>query len=244
MYMDHSLPSSRYGLLRQTGFAAIAAATLVALPSQGVLGHQLVDRGTFRLVIEGIEAGTEAFTIQRSGTGDAQITLAKGTVTMRDGRRLTTLLSVQGPSLALTRYEAVISGTDTLAIRLFRAGSRIEVRTVAPWGEEVREYRARPSTAIFDDGVAHHYFVLGLLLEREDAGTLHAVAPLSEREEAVAGAEIRPETIQVDGESVEVMRVLVGGGDRARSAWFDGSGRLVRVELPGMGFVAQRVSGG
>ena len=224
-------------------FVAVVAAAVVA-PHRG-LRAQLVDRGTFHLTVDGEEAGTEEFTIRRSGTGDAQVTLARATIAMRDGRTVTTVLRVKGPTMILEDYSAFVTGTDTLAVRAVRAGDRLRTRTVAPWGEEVREYRARPSTVLFDEGVAHHYFLLGRFAGGADDGvTLHTVAPLSERAESALELEVGSETILLEGERVEATRIRFGSGDGAGTAWFDGSGRLVRVALPGSGFVAQRSSEG
>ena len=55
----------------QASFLALTAA--VAVVSSPTSTHaQLVDQGVFDLSINGEPAGTEEFTIQRSGTGEAQ----------------------------------------------------------------------------------------------------------------------------------------------------------------------------
>ena len=212
---------------------------LALIAPEGARG-QLVDRGTFLLYVNGVEAGTEEFTIQREGTGDAQVTLATGTIDMRDGRTVTTILRLMGTDMILNEYSAFVTGSDTLAVRVVRAGSRLRTRRVASLGEEEWAYRARASSVIFDEGVAHHYFVLNTLV---DGAAVHALAPLAEREEPAARLVTGPETIQLGGERVETTRIRFGSAEDGGTAWFDGSGRLVRVELEGRGFLAERLPG-
>ena len=230
-----------------TGFAGcralviLAAAILAAALPVGAYGQLVLDRGTFRLFVDGEEAGAEEFTIQRIGTGDALVTLARGIVTMNDGRTVVTVLRLEGPAMVLNEYEAVVTGADTLAVRVVRRGDRLQTRMVAPWGEEMRYYRARATTVLFDEGVAHHYFLLARFLENGgETASLHAFAPLSEREQTAARLSFGSETIVLEGERVQATRIGFGSGQGAGTAWFDGSGRLVRISLPARGFAAER----
>lgn len=217
--------------------AAVALPALIA--PEGARG-QLVDRGTFVLHVDGAEAGTEDFTIRREGTGDAQVTTATGTVDMLDGRTVTTVLRLIGTDMVLNEYSAFVTGSDTLAVRVVRAGSRLRTRRVASSGEEERAYRAHASSVVFDEGVAHHYFVLKDLAE---GVAVHALAPLAEREEPPARLVTGSETIRLGGERVETTRIRFDSAEGGGTAWFDGSGRLVRVRLEGRGFVADRLPG-
>ena len=239
--MNHASTPSHTDFAGRRALVILAMAIMVAALPVGVHGQLVLDRGTFRLFVDGEEAGTEEFTIQRIGTGDALVTLARGTVTMNDGRTLVTVLRLESPAMVLNEYAAMVTGTDTRAVRVVRRGDRLQTRTVAPWGEEMRYYRARATTVLFDEGVAHHYFLLARFLESsgETAG-LHAFAPLAEREETAARLSIDSETIVLEGERVEATRIGFGSGQGAGTAWFDGSGRLVRVSLPARGFAAER----
>ncbi len=220
----------------------LAAAVFAPVHASGAaLEAQLVDRGTFRILVNGREVGSEQFTIQRLGTGAARTTVARGTVSMHDGRRLDTLLEMVGPELFLAEYAARETGADTLSVTLSATGNRLRTRTTTGWGHRVRGYRARPATFVLDDGVAHHYFVLGEFTADDAAhSTLHVFSRVSEGLETVEVAGATPESIELGGERIEVTRIDFGSGDGAGSAWFDGSGRLVRVSLPGRGFVAVR----
>ena len=208
--------------------------------SAGTLAAQVLERGTFRLWIDGTEAGSEQFTIQRQGTGGAQTTEARSIVSMRDGRRLDTHLEVVGPELTLVQYLAVETGPDTMSVTLSRTGDRLRTRTVTDWGLKVRGYRARPATFVFD-GVAHHYFVLAGFAAADAVGrTMHVFSRTSDGIKPIEVAGTGPETIELGGERIEATRVDFGSGVDAGTVWFDGSGLLVRVSLPGRGFVAER----
>lgn len=223
---------------RESALLRAAAVAILAVTTPESAWGQLVDRGTFLLYVDGVEAGTEEFTIQREGTGDAQVTLATGTVGMRDGRIVTTILRLMGTDMVLNEYSASVGGADTLAVRVLRTGNRLRTRTVTSLGEEERAYRARASSVILDEGVAHHYFVLNAWA---DAGSVHALAPLAEREEPAIRLATGSETIQLGGERVATTRIRFDSSDRIGTAWFDGSGRLVRVALEGRRFLAERL---
>ena len=240
--MDRTLSSLRPGPRRHGSLArwALLAAVIAVAPQRA--SGQLVDRGTFVLYTSGEEVGTEEFTIQRQGTGDAQVTLATGTMTLRDGRTVKTILRLVGATMVLDEYSASVSGSDSLAVLVLRDGNRLRTRTVAPWGEEAWEYPARTPTVILDAGVAHHYFLLGALIEAYGAeARIHAVAPLAEMEESPVQPDVGSETIEVGGERVETTRIRLSSEGGSRTAWFDGSGRLVRVTLAARDFEALRL---
>ncbi len=223
--------------------ALLAAVSLGALPqAPGLAAAQLVDNGTFRLLVDGAEAGKEEFTVQRVGAGDAQRTFARGSVRMRDGRVLDTVLQLVGPAMVLQAYRATLAGADTAQVEFVRVGDRLQGTIVQSQRERLREYRADPAAVILEDGVAHHYFVLGAhAAGAAPTATVHVFAPLSDRAEATTPVEAAPDALELNGTIIETTRVRFGTGDRAGAAWFDGSGRLVRVELFARGFVALRL---
>lgn len=239
--MDQHLPS-RQPLRPVGGLLAVVILTVLASTVHAAeLRGQQLDRGRFRLFLDGSEVGTEDFTIQRIGSGEAQETLARGAVRMNDGRVITTILRTVGPAMAFSEYAAIVRGADTLEVRVVHAGDRLRRVTVAPWGEEEQEFRASPRTMIFDPGIAHHYFVVGgFLAGGTTETTLHAFEPRSGGKNWNAELDIGSETLMLEGEQVEATRVRIRSGGEIRTVWFDGSGRLVRVEAPQDGFVAQR----
>lgn len=223
--------------------AVPAAACLLSLAGSATsVAGQLEDRGSFRILADGAEIGSEEFTIERRGTGDAQITIASSRITMRDGREIATLLRAVGPDLVLAEYAASEIGADTASVQLVRLGDQLRARSETKWGERIRTYTARPGTCVLDEGVAHHYFVLGRFAAGDAAQkTVHAFSRTSEGLESVEVVDAGQESIELGGERMEATRVEFSSGDGTGTAWFDGSGRLIRVALPGGGLVFERV---
>lgn len=161
---------------------------------------------------------------------------------MRDGRELRTLLQLVGPDLVLVEYVANETGPDSASVELARTGEYLRALTTDRWGEKMRSYRARPSTFVLDEGVAHHYFVLGRFAAGDTPGqTVHAYSRGAEALEPIAVLDASQENIELGGEQIEATRVSFSAGDGNGAAWFDGSGRLVRVALPGGALVAEIV---
>ena len=214
---------------------SVAGATLV---SAFAAAAQTIDQGVFQLTVNGEALGSEEFVIQRTGSGAAQTTLARSTLTL-SGSTISTQLQVTGPELSVFRYSVQVTGEDARSVNVARTGNRLQARTVAPWGEELREYRATAGTLLLDRGVAHHYFLLGPLLGQVP-GSAHVVSPLAETEETLSGFQLDSGTRQVAGEPVEVRILRMQGRSGRREAWFDSAGRLVRVSDEASGFVAER----
>ena len=183
----------------------------------------------------------EEFTIERRGTGDAQITIASSRITMNDGREIATLLRAVGPDLVLAEYAASEIGADTASVQLVRLGDQLRARSETKWGERIRTYTARPGTCVLDEGVAHHYFVLGRFVAGGSVEkTVHAFSRATEGLESVKVLDAGQESIELGSERMEATRVEFHSGDGTGTAWFDGSGRLMRVALPGGGLVFER----
>ncbi|MCE2398533.1 MAG: hypothetical protein J4F34_05725 [Gemmatimonadetes bacterium] len=220
---------------RRTGWVPWCAALAVvsaAIPHPAP--GQLVDRGAFVLYRNGVEVGVEDFSIHRQGTGGAQLVVATSTVRVRDGPTLTTSLSLAGPEMAPSEYSVMAAGTDTTSVRIVRAGRRFRSRRIDSAGEEERAYPIRGASVVLDEGVAHLYFVLA---EIADGSVVHPLVPLEGRQVGAARIERAAETIRTGGAPTEATRVRLGS---VGEAWFDGSGRLLRVRVGEGGFVAER----
>ncbi len=240
--MDHRTRSSSSGLsLRPAASPAAGVLIAVVLLSPAGAWAQPVERGAFQLYLDGESAGTEDFEIRRSGTGDAQITLARGTVHMLDGRVVETVLHMRGPAMTLRAYQAKVAGADTATVRFERVADYLHMNISEPEGERGREYRARPMTFVFEEGVAHHYFVLAMFTTSDPPAVVHAFAPLARDPEASTKIDVAPETIEIGAAAVETTRVRLGVGNGAGAAWFDGSGDLIQVELPAKRYRAVRI---
>ncbi len=227
---------------RPNALAVALAIAAMGAAAASAHGGQLVDSGAFRLFVGGEEAGTEEFTIHRMGSGEAQRTFATSQVAMADGRVFRTALELMGPELEVAAYQVSLTGAEAASIEILRSGDRILATVVEPGGERVREYRADPGAVIVEREMAHHYSVLHrFAVPGEPESRLQSFSPLAEDPESVLRVVAETRSLEFGGTTIEATRVGLGTVPDAGAAWFDGSGRLVRVELPASGFLAVRI---
>lgn len=207
------------------------------LAAQGVL----VDQGRFDVRIGGRSVGTEDFTIRRAGLGRDDALFANATVTLRVSgsvQEIRPLLRAAPPDGAAVEYQVQVSGTDALDLRLRRSGRRFTAVIRSAAGEEQREFPADAETRVLDADVAHQYYFLRDA--REGSRTPVLEPRTRSRTELVASAPV-DEELRSAQTVVSARRVdFSAGGDR-RSVWFDRLGRVLRVEVPARGYVAERV---
>ena len=228
-----------------SSIAALAIVSTLLTATRGTLGAQMVilDEGTFDIFVEGRHVGTEAFTIRREGSGADALVWANATVSM-DGVRRSLMRPVvkARTDYSPIEYDNTIEGDDVSAVSLDHMGRHFSVRISSAAGEREREIPVRPSTVLLERGVAHHYWFLGDAIEREGA-VVAAVVPRSGEQLRVQVTAVTPETIDAGGGRVDARRVTLATGSDERSVWFDGQGRVLRVDVPAAGYRAVRVGG-
>jgi hypothetical protein len=220
-----------------TTLLAVALASPHPLWAQGVV----VDQGSFAVSIDGQRIGTEEFTIRRAGLGGDAAIFANATVTLtRDGRdeQVSPLLRATPPDGVVSQYQVRVTGPDALDLRLRLAQRRYVAVIQSAAGEEQREFLAQPQTRVLDVDVAHHYYFLRDISE----GTVTPVLEprLRAHAELVAGAGSDDE-LRLGQAVVSARRVQFSSGEDRRIVWFDRLGRVLRVEIPGRGYVADRL---
>ena len=220
----------------------LATAAALAAAGAGAAHAQVVDKGSFHLTVDGTAQGTEEFEIRRSGTGAAIEVRAQGSVTYRTGKTVETMLIATGPDMAIHRYSVALTGDENKRVIIARMGNRLEARTSAEWGEELREYRATEGTVLLEDDVAHLYFLLAALAG-DTRESVHAVSPLTETQGTLPVISRTNEVVDLGGERIATTKVRIGAGDDAREMWYDASGRLMRLSIPSRGTVAERIPG-
>lgn len=201
----------------------------------------MVDEGTFRLMVNGREVGTETFRIQQTGSGRDAVIIAQGRVTL-DARELRSSLQVAGSTLRPAAYDLTVEGGDGQRIAGRVVGGRFSARIVSSAGENMREYLVSDGAVVADEGVAHHNYFLA---RQASAGTTRVplVVPQQNRQVFAAVTVGGAESVEVAGTRVEARRVTVSpeGGD-PRTVWIDGEGCVLRVEIPARNYVAVRVA--
>ena len=200
----------------------------------------LVDEGTFSVRIGGRDAGTEQFAIRRAGMGNDATVIANGVIhmtTQAGDIELRPLLETVLPNGAATSYQLKVSGIETAELSLALAGRRYVSRIRTQEGEEEREFLARPETRILEEGVAHQYYFLHNVSE---GARIPVIEPRTRRQLQLVASAWTDEELHIGAASVQARRVSFSGGDAERVVWYDRQGRVLRLEIPARGYVAER----
>lgn len=226
--------------MRSLGLTTVLAFAL-ASPHPGSAQGVVADQGTFAISLGGSAAGTEEFTIRRAGLGGDAAIFANGTITLtRDGteQRISPLLRAIPPDGVVSQYQVGVAGLDALELRLRLAQRHYVAVIQSAAGEEQREFLAQPGTRVLELDVAHHYY---FLREAREGSVTPVLEPrLRGHTDLVAGA-AREEELRLGQTTVGARRVQFSSGDDRRIIWFDRVGRVLRVEIPGRAYVAERV---
>jgi hypothetical protein len=216
----------------------LALTALVPVP--GAAQSVVVDEGTFAVSLGGRPAGTEQFTIRRAGVGDEAIVIANAVIRLDRGAgptELRPLLEVTPLDDTSVNYQLKVSGAEISEVSVRVAGHRYIARMRTDAGEEEREFLARPGTRIVEEGVAHHYYFLRSVRE---GATVPVIEPRTRRQVQLVAAAGPEEDLEVGSVRVRARRVVLTAGADVRNVWFDAQGRVLRVEIPAQGYVAQR----
>lgn len=236
---DRFAPMSRPPFSPPRGIVALLAFVATSAPLAGQ--NVTLDEGRFALFRGGREVGTETFTIHRVGMGNDARLLASGTISY-DGVEMRPALETR-PDFVLTRYQNEMTGSRSAELSVVLDGNRYVSRMSAPEGDLQREYRAAPRTSVLENHIAHHYYFLARFAD--EASTPIVVLVPAEGEQArleVVSSE--PEPFQLGGEQLQSRHLRLQGGGVIRDLWIDDQGRVLRVELPGLDFRAERLPSG
>ncbi|HEX7117331.1 MAG TPA: hypothetical protein VF212_00990 [Longimicrobiales bacterium] len=204
-----------------------------------------LDEGSFRLLVDGAEVGTESFTIRQSGTGDDAVIIAQGTVvldTAGSPEEVRAVLRVEGPSLRPSAYDVRVRGPDAQQIAGRVIGGRFSARIVSGSGEQMREYLASEGAILVDAGVMHHHYFLA---RRVAAGAVRIPIIIPRRNRQVSGLVTRHDvdSVRIGGRDVPARRLVLSlAGAPERHIWVDERGRVLRLTIPAQRFEAVRSS--
>jgi hypothetical protein len=225
---------------------APALCLMALFPSQIHCQNVSVDENVFRIYVNGEMIGREEFSIRQLGPGDQQRIILRGSVELdlSEGRlSLAPAMDVQIETLGVSDYQIKVSGIETTDIFVTVSGDRYLARVVSSAGEQLREFRAGPGSVLLDEGVVHHHYLLNPFLENESAVSLTVLTPRAGRQERMTLSSVGEEEIRVGGVLVpDARRFHLEGGDHSRDIWFDSQGRILRMEIPSQGYLAERES--
>jgi len=211
--------------------------SVAPLLAQGIV----VDEGRFRILHGGRNVGSEDFAIRRAGVGRDDAMFANGVVTLGtagDRQEITPLLRATPPDGKVAGYQVRVVGRDALDFQLSQVGNRYVAVARSPAGDEDREFPMRETTRILDRDIAHHYY---FLRDVRQGDRIHVIEPRSRLHTTLEVVRRIDEEIIVSGRTVQARRLDLGRGGQARTVWYDRLGRVVRVEIPAAGYVAERV---
>lgn len=220
--------------------SAFCLALALAVPVPGSGQSVVVDEGTFAITIGGTAAGSESFAIRRSGLGSDGTLLAHGTVTLTvsgESSEVHPILQAVPADGSATEYQVNTTGANASEARLARTGNRYISQFRSAEGTEEREFLARPGTRILEVMVAHQYYFLRGLREGMPS---FVIEPRTRRSLQLPVTGSEDVELQVGPNAVPARRVTFGQGEDTRIVWYDGQGHVLRVEVPALGYAAQR----
>lgn len=227
--------------LRTTGL--LLAGLLAGAPAAAGAQTGAEDSGTFRVLVEGREVGTEEFSIRETGsgtsaevsaTGRASLSLPTGSV------ELQSRLRASGIQASPVAYEVSVGGTAPRKIVGSIGSGRFSAKIVTPSGEQLREYVASEGAVVLDDGIAHHYYFLARRLHN---GSVPILIPRENRQVMATVTDRGQERVDVGGTAATLYHLVVQprGGDE-RHVWVDDLNRVMKVEIPARRYAAVRTS--
>ena len=220
------------------------ATLLLSLALNPLAGQNVsLDEGTFRISLNGERVGTEDFTISRVGMGSEARVILRGTVELSmDGGELTLApaMDARGPALGVATYQIKASGTETTEIYVGLNGARYQSRTISAQGEQLREFRGGQGSVLLDRDVAHQHYLLTPHLDDSAAVSLNVLTPRDSRQLRMTLTFVGTEEVRVGDALYSTRHFRLDGGEDARDIWFDEQGRVLKVEIPSLGYLAER----
>ena len=221
----------------------IAAGCLTAvaeLDAQAGQAGEELDAGIYEILLNGELVGLERFVVQSDGAAvraAARVTSSREAAGIVSGEVRLLLDEAYRPD----RYELKPSGGSLGSVVGLRRANRLRMQTESEEGERVKEFVAPDGLVILERGFAHHYFLL-LGLVREGAGIqqLSLVVPSEGRQFRATVRDEGEEAVPVNGETVTARRYVVEGGGETHTLWESADGRVLRVEIPTLGWAARR----
>jgi hypothetical protein len=205
--------------------------------------YRSVDEAALRISVNGEVVGREEFSIRQAGAGDQSQFILRGTIHMDlpEGRiELAPVMAMGSGDQGESTYQIKVTGSETTEIGVQIAGGRYMAKVTSALGEALREFRAGPGSVILDEGVAHHYFLLSRFLEGASGVSLTVLIPREGRQVRMSLTLVGEDQVPVGMRHLDARHFRLDGGEHARDIWFDEQGRILRVEIPSTGYLAER----
>ena len=223
--------------------AVFAMMTGVVLPGMAAGQTGAEDAGTFNILVNGRQVGTEEFSIRQTGIGENSEFIATGHVQVvlpSGGLDLTSRLRSTGFQASPVAYEVAVGGDAARRIVGTIGSGRFSAKIMTPAGEQLREYVASSGATVIDEGVAHHYYFIA---RRTRSGRVPVIIPRENRQTLATVEDVGEDEMTIAGTEVTLYHLVVTpDGGEARHVWVDALGRVIRVEIPDRNYVAVRTA--
>jgi hypothetical protein len=228
-------------MLRRPLFSA--ALILAFFPSPVSPQFRSIDEAAFRISLNGEVVGREEFSIRQAEAGGRAQLILRGTVDLdlpTGPIDLAPSMIMDAGNQGASTYQIKVSGSETTEIGVRIAGGRYLVNVKSAIGEELREFRAGSGSVILDEGVAHHHFLLTPFLDETSGVSLTILMPREGRQVRMSLTYVGKDQVPVGMQHLDASHFRLDGEDGARDIWFDEQWRILRVEIPSKGYLAER----
>lgn len=225
-----------------TTLSALLLAGVAATPGPAAGQNVVLDQGTFTLLVDGREVGTETFTIRRTGSGDDARILSNAVVEVDPGADLAPMrpmLEAGGDRVPMA-YQNQITGDGETQVTVTRGDRRFVAVIRAPSGEREREFRATAGAMFLEGTVAHQYYFLEP--GATEGATFNVIVPRSGEQVQARVTSASTQNVSIGGEQTSARRIVMDVGGEERRVWLDDDGNVLRLEIPARNFRAERQS--
>jgi hypothetical protein len=215
---------------------------VLTLPFSAGAQDVLLDEGTFDLMVGDREVGVESFTIRRVGAGEEAKIWATGTVEQDAGNSVLAMRPVlrTGAGRDPLEYQNKISGDGETEVSVVSADRRFVATIKSAAGERGRELRATRGAVFLEGTVVHQYYFLPPPPTEGTSLEVPVVIPRSGTQTTGTLITVGPETLRIAGRAIDAVRVRLTLQGEDRDIWRDREGRVLRMEIPDRGIVAER----
>ncbi|HET9387336.1 MAG TPA: hypothetical protein VFO67_19530 [Gemmatimonadales bacterium] len=217
---------------------------LQAAPRQGA--GTLLDEGVLVVRIDTAEVARESFRLStgRLSRGGEGWILA---TTIRYDRArpvivLSPILEINSDTMPATLQYDIADPRQPARVLGELGRGRFTVRYVARATERAREFPTGQRAVVLDDSVFATY-VFAAWQARTTPTSLAAIFPRALRRETVQVQDLGLESATRNPDAGKLRHISVTGGSEAVHLWLDGSGRLMRVQIPSRRLSAERLAG-
>ena len=198
----------------------------------------LLDEGVLVVRIDTAEVARESFRLSKGRLSRGGEGWILATTIRYDRARpvivLSPILEISSDTMPATLQYDVADPRQPARVLGELGRGRFTVRFVARDTERAREFPTGQRAVVLDDSVFATYLIAAWQA-RSEPTTLTAIFPRA----------LRRETVQVQDLGLEsgLRHVSVTGGSEAVHLWLDGSGRLMRLQIPSRHLSAERLAG-